>query len=117
LFYKLKIVKSKKHSVLLLAEEFSLILPMFGITAIAFTMVNYYKAAFTEPGFLPRGTPHETDFLEKSHSIVTDLDGQYYPEPKSVCLHINKCDYQQTFCVILYHYWSKLVSGQIDVFQ
>jgi hypothetical protein len=62
-------------------------------------MINYYKAAFTEPGFLPRGTPFETNTLESKHKITLDLSGQYFPEPKPLHLNINKCDYLLNFCV------------------
>ena len=62
-------------------------------------MINYYKAAFTEPGFLPRGTPYETDYLERKHGLTLDLEGNYYPDPKSVCLNINNYEYNQNFCV------------------
>jgi hypothetical protein len=82
-----------------MTEEFSLVIPLLGISAIFMTMVNYYKAAFTEPGFLPRGTPYETDYLEKNHDINTDLNDQYFPEPKSIHCVINKCEYIQNFCV------------------
>lgn len=87
------------NSAFLLADEFTFLVPMMGIFLIAITMINYYKAAFTEPGFLPRGSPQETDFLEKKHDIITDLNDQYFPVPKSICSVVNKCDYHQNFCV------------------
>ena len=62
-------------------------------------MINYYKAAFTEPGFLPRGTPHETYSVERDNQITLDLSGKYFPEPAGIELFINNCEYRMNFCV------------------
>jgi len=86
-------------SVKILTENFSVLIPLTGFFIIAMTMINYYKAAFTEPGFLPRGTPFETNTIESKHKITLDLSGQYFPEPKPLHLNINKCDYLLNFCV------------------
>ena len=63
------------------------------------TLANYYTAAFTEPGYLPRGTPSETSYLEKRDNITIDLAGDYYPEPKGKVVLINKIPYELKFCV------------------
>ena len=66
---------------------------------LVFTLVNYFAAAFTDPGFLPRSAPHETNFTERTNNITVDFSGEYYPETKYKEMKINDVDYESKFCV------------------
>ena len=83
----------------LLAEKLTIIFPLMGYTCMLFTLANYYMAAFTEPGFLPRGEPCETRQMEEKDKITYDVSGEYFPEPKGKIVQINKIDYELKFCV------------------
>lgn len=86
------------YDVQMLADKLTIIYPTVGFFLIVMTLVNFYMAAFTEPGFLPHGTASETSYLEKRDHITIDLAGDYYPEPKGKVVQINKIPYELKFC-------------------
>jgi hypothetical protein len=56
-------------------------------------------SSFTDPGYLPRSSPHEAIDTEKQNNLTVDSSGKYYPMPKSKTIKINDCEYEIKYCV------------------
>ena len=72
---------------------------IIGILLTVVDCINYLMAAFTDPGFMPRSSPHEAIDLEKQNNLTVDSAGKYYPLPKSKFIKINDCEYELKYCV------------------
>ena len=80
-------------------ENFTVAPHLIGLILLVFSLVNYFAAAFTDPGFFPRSTPHETNYTERTNNITVDFAGDYYPPPKYKEIKINDVSYEMKFCV------------------
>ena len=56
-------------------------------------------SSFTDPGYLPRSSPHEAINIEKQNNLTVDSSGKYYPMPKNKIVKINECEYEIKYCV------------------
>lgn len=66
-------------------------------------------SSFTDPGYLPRSSPHEAINIEKENNLTVDSSGKYYPMPKSKTVKINDCEYEIKYCVSFRNNWIKIL--------
>ena len=72
---------------------------VIGYSVSMICYLNYLMSSFTDPGYLPRSSPHEAINVEIQNNLTVDSSGKYYPLPKSKIIKINDCEYEIKYCV------------------